>query len=462
MVKPWDSYDLIAENLKVLGGLKANEKIGRADNTGVYQVHRDNGARKRQDSITNLEADLTTFLRRAIYAAHCGTLGNCPHGPMLRTQIEFFRDHGLKNLEATYTQENTRGWLHKLNKKTPQLHVIGRLKNFILFQSNHRGIRTWIRETATQAFGDVRLRYKETYKSANKKYIELDGGKFQPGGDPTAFAKRLAMHDKAMTELDKQRDVRDREKMILAFTVDEIKKEIADTKEKLNVYIGPMFKQKTGYDDLAGGAREHTLRLVYDRLNPEDRKAFKKASAALATWQERLIERQNFTPLDPWKDKAGNCGELSTLARMKLQAHPFICVCVLSTRPGHVVKDQAGKDHQGDHQFTIFGLRLHGVQSFTRYKQPSPLPVITKASRAQIKAAYVVDPWANVCCPVDEYPSQFRARMLLWSNKGKQIRTGKEWIAPGEAANEWYARTVDELDWVVGEYQAWGDGVFTR
>ena len=464
MVKPWDSYDLIAENLKVLGGLKANEKIGRPDNTGVYQVHRDNQwARKGQDSITNLEVDLWTFLRHAIYAAHCGTWVNCPHGPMLRTQIEFFRDHGLKNLEATYTQENTRGWFHKFNKKTPQLQVVRGLKEFILLQSNHCGIRTWIRDTATRAFEDVRLRYKDTYKSANKKYVELDGGKFQPGGDPTAFASRLAMHEKARTEVREQRAVRQREDTILAFTVDEIKKKIADTKEKLNVYIRPAFNHKKWYDDLGGGTREHTLRLVYDKLNPEEGKAFKKAYEELATWQKRLVERKNFTqPLDPWKDKAGNCGELSKLVRMKLQEHPFVCVCVLSTRLGQVVKDQAGKDHQGDHQFTIFGLRLHGFESFTRNKPPSSRPMITKASRAQIKNAYVVDPWANVCCTVDEYPSRFRARMLGWSTKGKRIKTNEKWIDPGEAANEWYSRCIDELDWEVVAYQSWDVGVFTR
>lgn len=463
MVKPWDSYYLIEKNLRVLGELKANEKIGRADNAGVYQVHRDNEwGRKRQDSIKNLEGDLTEFLRYAIYAAHCATWGNCPFGAYLKFRIGYLRDNGLQNLKATYEKETTRGWLHRNNKKTDQIKVVDGLESFIRSQSDSLAIHKWICDTAKQAFSDVRLRYKETYKSSNKQYVEKVGGKFQPGGDPNALANRLAMNAAARAQVHKQRDVRDAEDTIMEFTVDEYRKKIADTKAKLNAYIKPEFNGKKGFDDLSVDVRQQTLKMVHSHLIPEHGDAFLEALEDLKEYERLLRKRQNIKLLDRWEDKGLNCGELSTLARMKLQVHPFVCVCKLSTRLGHVVKDHDGKDHQGEHQFTIFGLRLHGVDSFTRYEPRSRNVLITKSSRTQIKTAYVVDPWANVCCPVDEYPRQFKARMLSWSEKGKHIKTGGVWIDPGTAANDWYANTIDELDWLVGEYQAWGVGVFTR
>jgi hypothetical protein len=154
----------------------------------------------------------------------------------------------------------------------------------------------------------------------------------------------------------------------------------------------------------------------------------------------------NRAPPDPWKAEAGNCAELAYLALLDLKrCHaPFICRASLSTAPGQVVDGR-----QGDHVFTIVGLRLTDRPSFER---PKTEVFITPRERVHLRSAWVVDPWVNLCCRISEYPSRFTERMQEWSAKGKRVGLGHDWIDPDPLKNSWYARTVAELDWKISEY----------
>jgi hypothetical protein len=57
---------------------------------------------------------------------------------------------------------------------------VGNLRKFILDEIPRR--EAWIGTTATDAFHDVRAKYKEGYKSSNKRYVASPGGKYKPAG----------------------------------------------------------------------------------------------------------------------------------------------------------------------------------------------------------------------------------------------------------------------------------------
>ena len=82
---------------------------------------------------------------------------------------------GLPNLETTYSRDSS--WY---NKKTNQRQAVGNLRKFILDEIPRR--EAWIGTTATDAFHDVRAKYKEGYKSSNKQYVASPGGKYKPAG----------------------------------------------------------------------------------------------------------------------------------------------------------------------------------------------------------------------------------------------------------------------------------------
>jgi hypothetical protein len=52
--------------------------------------------------------------------------------------------------------------------------------------------------------------------------------------------------------------------------------------------------------------------------------------------------------------------------------------------------------------------------------------------------------------------------MAEWSAKGKQIGVGTGWIDPDPATTGWYARTIEDLDWVITSYRGYDKQVFNR
>lgn len=456
MAKPWDSYTLISLNLKLMSELGARQKLGNYDNTGKYVVQRSNNERNREDSIIRLEPDLKRFLQRAIYAAYCDRLGSFAPNAHLQSLIKLAVDKGFAELRRTYRSETTdRGWFHStFNKKTDQVAALDRIVDFI--QSETMQIHSWIEQTAKRACEKVRQHYKAGFKSMNKFYVQKVGGKYAPGqalangshrNVPLTFAERTRLWNKAKKEFGPQRERRQVEQVRALFTDQELKKRISELSADLDAIVAK---------ELGAGHTFSTITLDQGKAVAAKDKRLVETIEIIDVFKAAKALPADHRPLDRWQDKMGNCDELAVLARMTLEQNPFVCVCALSTEANQVVFDHQNRAHQGDHVFTIFGLRLSVDASFTRTRPPSPPIVITKRDRATLDRAWVVDPWANLCCRIDQYPSQFRDKMFHWSQRGKQILIGVgKSIDPGLPAEDWYYRTVEELDWEVLEYRSW-------
>jgi hypothetical protein len=456
MAKPWDSYTLISWNLKLMSELESRQKLGNYDNTGKYAVQRSNRERTRDDSIVRLEPDLKRFFQRAIYAAYCDRLGSFAPNAALQSLIKLTAEKGFAELRATYRSETTdRGWFHRaFNQKTDQVEAVKRLVAFI--QSETMRIPSWIEDTAKGACEEVRRKYKAGYKSTNKFYVEKVGGKYEPGrvsasGShrpvPLTFAERNQLWENAKKELDPQRIQREVEEVRELLTDEQLAKRLSKLSDEVNEIVAREF---------GVGKTFNTITLDQKKAVKAKDKQFTEKIEMISVLKAARNLAANHRPLDRWQDKVGNCDELAVLARMKLEQNPFVCVCRLSTGVDQVVFDHQNRARQGDHVFTIFGLRLSVDTSFTRLRPPSPPIFITKRNRAALDRAWVVDPWANLCCRIDQYPSRFRDKMFHWSQQGKRIVIGSgKAIDPGLPAEDWYYRTVEELDWEVLEYRSW-------
>lgn len=363
---------------------------------------------------------------------------------------------GLPNLRATYSRDSM------FNRKTDQRRAVEELLSFI--DRETPCLKSWMGTTSTTVFNFVRAKYVTGYKSSNKRYTVTPDGKYRVAGAvgvgskrPQAFEDRARQREKASHILGGQRTRHRAEQISTEYGVSAVDGEVNRLEALADKFVA---------DELGAGS-------TYRRLDPQAFKsllaAFKAKDTAhaerfheviksLETFDKaREILRANAAPSDPWNAKAGNCGELAELASLRLERQhlPFICQASLSRRDGHVVDG-----HQGDHVFTIFGLRLNAHPD--RFSRPNPPVLLEPKDRINLRSAWVIDPWVNVCCRIDEYPSRFWEKMKDWSGKGKRIAVGGQWIDPDPMSNSWYARTIFELDWEINEYRPYDCQVFAQ
>ena len=468
MPTPWDSIDRIEANLSTIANLRRGQKLRQADpSTGLFGISNTDTGRRAADSITELRRPLRRFFRRAIVVATCD---ESPRMGMASVLLEAVVSNGLPNLRSTYARDSM------FNRKTDQRNAVDELIGFI--RGEVANADDWMGATATAAFTFVRNKYKQGYKSSNKGYEITRDGKYTAPGVPSVtskrnnltFEQREQQRRKANAAIVKQRNTHRAESTAKTLSAAQIATEIARLERDLDAAVlnkfgaGVTFRNlnQTQFDELYAFAKAHS---------PQQAAALAEAVKKLAIYDEAAeILRTKATPADPWKARAGNCGELAELARLRLeQDHlPFICEVSLSggaaglspERSDIGPRDQRVDGHRGDHAFTIFGLRLPRYRN--GFTDDDPRVILTPKDRQFLRRAWVIDPWVNVCCRIDEYPSRFWAKMKDWSAAGKTIAVGGEWINPDPWINSWYARTISELDWAIREYRDYNGELFDR
>ena len=108
--------------------------------------------------------------------------------------------------------------------------------------------------------------------------------------------------------------------------------------------------------------------------------------------------------------RIGNCHEMALLACRYASQVPITGIWLGSI------------GDLGDHAFCLLG--------------PTGSPTWTCAltmQRSTDRGEWVVDPWANVCCPVPDYYTTFREKMEAWSSAGKRIAFKGSWVDPASA-----------------------------
>lgn len=145
----------------------------------------------------------------------------------------------------------------------------------------------------------------------------------------------------------------------------------------------------------------------------------------------------------------GNCGEMAQLAFNFLKKKN-VSVAKLSLGFGesgvdpHVPKTI----FKGDHAFLLVGHNFHGYDVNGKI-----LPTINKESIfykdvKDFKNAYICDPWANIVCPVTDYPSRWESKMKKWSGLGKFISYESNVIDPYTNSN--YKQCIPLCQWILG------------
>jgi hypothetical protein len=463
MPNPWDTLQLIEDNLLQIATLKVGEKLGRPDGRGLFQKHTTDSGRRAADSITSLAEDLKRFLKRAVVVAICDEAiptkeadlnrQNNPQGrPASLPPRKVFGlltavlSIGLPNLKATYS----RGSMFKSKQRTA-------VDGLVTFIQQEMALRErWMETTATAAFHFVRTKYQAGYKSSNKRYVASPDGKYSAADavgagskHPKTLENRNQQRSIASRTITKQRNKTNSEEVAKSFSLNQINQEITSLETALDQFVANHLGAGKTYRSLSKKDSDNLYATV-KATDANAAKDFADTRKNLEIFEEgRRILQTNASPVDPWNAKAGNCGELAKLARLRLeQDHlPFICEASLS---GLV------DGHRGDHVFTIFGLRL--PKHHSRFSDDNLF--LKKEDRAHLRSAWIIDPWVNLCCRIDQYPSRFWAKMQSWSGNGKQISVGGSWIDPHPMSNSWYARSIFELDWKITEYRPYDPEVF--
>lgn len=92
----------------------------------------------------------------------------------------------------------------------------------------------------------------------------------------------------------------------------------------------------------------------------------------------------------------------------------------------------------GDHCFCVVGPRNSYPSLDGRTVQK--LDELGRGFRSH--HLYAVDPWANICCRIEDYPSEFKSKMNKWATDNKRVGwQGKDGKTP-----EWAPPTGDYLN----------------
>ena len=145
----------------------------------------------------------------------------------------------------------------------------------------------------------------------------------------------------------------------------------------------------------------------------------------------------------------GNCGEMAQLAFNFLKKKN-VSVAKLSLGFGESGVDPLVPKtiFKGDHAFLLVGHNFHGYDVNGKI-----LPTINKESIfykdvKDFKNAYICDPWANIVCPVTDYPSRWESKMKKWSGLGKFISYESNVIDPYTNSN--YKQCIPLCQWILG------------
>jgi hypothetical protein len=443
---PWNDIDLIRANLRVFGFLRRGAKLAKPNPSGYFQTSRNFLGRDADDSITSLAPLIKNFLKRAILVAECeGPHGETSH--LLRTARA-----GFENLRDTYRSAF-------LPRKTDQQNAVTGLITYL--QSGPVDARKWLDDKALDTFNEVRGIYAAGDKSSNKRYQVKASGKYTTQDVPAVDSKkkisltdREAIREKASIGLSRDRDTLSAEEVSRS-SPKQIKTQIYSLRDKIRQIVHMTIHVDMFYETLSSPQRQ----LVRDTLKAQGGDRLATLMTALANMNTLMrayeIKKQGsqYVFHDRWTATAGNCHELATLACLSLEREhvPFVSLVCLSD-------DKDVNGHHGDHVFAVVGLQFVGQNGFTK-PNSTPVVVTPAARRAYLGYAHVIDPWAKLHCSVAEYPKKFREKMAEWSMQGKQIGVGGAWIDPDPATNDWYARTIDELNWEILSYSGYDNRV---
>ena len=112
------------------------------------------------------------------------------------------------------------------------------------------------------------------------------------------------------------------------------------------------------------------------------------------------------------KQPCGNCTEMAAVAAWMVseKVAPQVYIALVTT------------DGCGDHVFCIV-TKNTGLKWAAWAKLGAPPPAMNDV--------IVIDPWANVCCKLESFQTDFSATTAGWLKQGKRIAGGgDEWLAP--------------------------------
>ena len=163
--------------------------------------------------------------------------------------------------------------------------------------------------------------------------------------------------------------------------------------------------------------------------------------------EPRENKARNFAFDDLVSFGVGNCGEMAKLAFNFLKKKN---VSVAKLSLGFGVDPLVPKTKfKGDHAFLLVGHNFHGYDVNGKI-----LPTINKESIfykdvKDFKNAYICDPWANIVCPVTDYPSRWESKMQKWSGLGKFITYGSNKVID-PYTNSNYKQCIPLCQWIPG------------
>jgi hypothetical protein len=100
----------------------------------------------------------------------------------------------------------------------------------------------------------------------------------------------------------------------------------------------------------------------------------------------------------------GNCSEMALLA------------CYHAYQKDVTVGFRLGL-RGADHMFCLVGP-----------ESKPPWPNILAMNKWQGDEAWIIDPWANICCRPQDFLGQYTKKMIYWSEKHKQIQAAGKWV----------------------------------
>ena len=445
MPNPWDTLDLIQNNLLLLSNLQRNTKLGQPDAQGHFKIDRQ---RNDADSITQIEPLLKKFLKRAALVALCEEHPQTGLSDGFLGLFNKVTSTGLPTLRSTYQAQ----FLSAI-RKTNQRSAVDRLLQFA--QNEPRNLRSWLKQHAEDAFRQVRLKYKGGEKSSNKRYEDKPGGKYSGGMGPNKpLIARNQQVNAAALLISKNRSLRDEESRAELPSA-EVKQNRDDTAAQLDAFSIP--SQGVPFASLDANGRQ-LLKASIAGMSGVDKETFQYWYGEWSKWSNarNIQKNRSYVPHNPENAKAGNCMELAELVYLHLKRNhvPFVSQVGLSRMPGQLVDNV----HEGDHAFAIVGLHLVGKGH--GFKRGQDRATLTPNERRTMHDAWVIDPWINEFCTVADYRFRFQQKMADWSKKGKQISVNGAWIDPDPTTKDWYWRTVAELDWEIYEYHHYDNQVF--